>query len=43
MEQHLDALLESGRLPGDGASTMDECVEILASPPDYYATPGPGG
>lgn len=43
MEQYLDALLETGRLPADGTTTMQECVDILASPPDYYATPGPGG
>jgi len=43
MEQYLDALLDAGRLPADGTSTMNECVDILASPPDYYATPGPGG
>lgn len=43
MEKYLDELLETGVLPGAGTTTMNECVEILHSPPDYYAAPGPGG
>ena len=43
MERYLDELLETGVLPSEGTSTMDECVKVLHSPPDYYAAPGPGG
>ena len=43
MEKYLDGLLESGVLPKEGTSTMNECVEILHAPPDYYAAPGPSG
>ena len=43
MEKYLDALVETGALPDEGTTTMNECVDILYSPPDYYAAPGPSG
>jgi len=43
MEKYLDELLETGVLPDAGTTTLTECVEILHSPPDYYAAPGPSG
>jgi hypothetical protein len=39
----VNQLLQACRPPPRGATTANECVDILASPPDHYATPGPGG
>jgi 2-methylisocitrate lyase-like PEP mutase family enzyme len=43
MQKYLDELIATGVLPAEGTTTMRQCVEVLHSPPDYYAASGPSG
>ena len=38
MEKYLKQLIEDGVLPNENTSSMLDCVEILHSPPNYYAS-----